>query len=78
MTQAAYDRAVRAQAREIARQQREAEREAARQRRAEQTAARARQRQQEQLLRAGTRIFTSRSGQSMIRGVFGTLFGGKR
>jgi DNA helicase HerA-like ATPase len=75
MTQAAYDRAIRAEAREIARQQREVEREAARQRRAEQQAARARARQQEQLLRAGTRILTSRSGQSMIRGVFGTLFG---
>ncbi len=75
MTQAAYDRAVRAQAREIARQQHEAEREAARQRRAEQQAARARERQHEQLLRTGTRILTSRAGQGMIRGVFGTLFG---
>jgi len=39
---------------------------------------RAQQRQQQQVLRTGTRILTSRVGQDIIRGVFGTLFGGKR
>jgi hypothetical protein len=77
------------QAREIARQQREIEaaqkraaREAERQRRAAEKAAaadaRARQRTIDTAIRTGGRVVSSRLGQDIIRGVFGTLFGGGR
>jgi DNA double-strand break repair helicase HerA and related ATPase len=77
------------QQREIARQQREidaaekrAEREAERQRRAEEMAAagaaRARQRSIDSAVRTGGRVVSSRLGQDIIRGIFGTLFGGGR
>jgi uncharacterized protein len=77
------------QQREIARQQREieaarkrAEREAERQRRADEkaaaAAARARQRSIDNAVRTGGRVIGSRLGQDIIRGIFGTLFGGGR
>jgi hypothetical protein len=66
---------VQQRAREMARQQRAAERQADAERRAEQQGARAQERQREQVLRTGTKILTSRVGQDIIRGVFGTLFG---
>jgi DNA helicase HerA-like ATPase len=77
------------QAREIARQQREVEaaqkraaREAERQRRAAEKAAaadaRARQRTIDTAIRTGGKVATSRVGQDIIRGIFGTLFGGGR
>jgi uncharacterized protein len=77
------------QQREIARQQREieaarkrAEREAERQRRTEQkagdAAARARQRSIDNAVRTGGRVLGSRLGQDILRGIFGTLFGGGR
>jgi uncharacterized protein len=77
------------QQREIARQQREIEaaekraaQEAERQRRASEKAAaadaRARQRTIDTAIRTGGRVVTSRMGQDIIRGVFGTLFGGGR
>jgi uncharacterized protein len=77
------------QQREIARQQREIEaaekraaKEAERQRRAEEKAAaadaRARQRTIDTAIRTGGKVVTSRMGQDIIRGVFGTLFGGGR
>jgi hypothetical protein len=77
------------QAREVARQQRELEaaqkraaREAERQRRAEEkaaaAAARTRQRTIDTAIRTGGRVVTSRVGQDLIRGIFGTLFGGGR
>jgi uncharacterized protein len=77
------------QQREIARQQREAEaaqqraaREAERQQRADakaaQAASRARQRTIDSAIRTGGRVVTSRVGQDLIRGIFGTLFGGGR
>jgi hypothetical protein len=77
------------QAREIARQQREVEaaqkraaREAERQRKAEEreavAAAKARQRTIDNAVRTGGRVATSRLGQDIIRGIFGTLFGGGR
>jgi uncharacterized protein len=72
---AQYEREVQRRAREMARQQRAAERQATAERRAEQKAARAQERQREQVLRTGTKILTSRVGQDIIRGVFGTLFG---
>ena len=69
-----------------ARQQQQAQqraiREAERQRRAEEkaaaAAARARQRTIDTALRTGSKVVTSRLGQDLIRGVFGTLFGGGR
>ncbi len=77
------------QARELARQQREieaaakrAERAAEVQRRAEEkaavAAAKARQKTVDTALRTGGRVVTSRLGQDLIRGIFGTLFGGGR
>ena len=35
-------------------------------------------RERDQMIRAGTKVLTSRNTGSLIRGVFGTLFGGKR
>jgi uncharacterized protein len=75
------------QQREMARQQREyeaaqkaAQREAERQRKAEEkaeaTAARQRQKTVDTAIRTGGKVVTSRLGQDIIRGVFGTLFGG--
>jgi uncharacterized protein len=77
------------QQRELARQQREIEaaqnramREAERQRRAEEKAAtasaRARRRSIDTAVRTGGRVISSRLGQDIIRGIFGTLFGGGR
>ncbi len=77
------------QAREIARQQKAIEaaekraaREAERQQRAEEkaavAAAKARQKTLDTALRTGGKVVTSRLGQDLIRGIFGTLFGGGR
>jgi DNA helicase HerA-like ATPase len=76
------------QQREIARQQkaieqaqakarREAERQAKAEAKAADAAARARQRSIDNAIRTGGRVASSRLGQDIIRGVFGTLFGGK-
>jgi DNA helicase HerA-like ATPase len=73
----------------IAREAREQERAAARERQGAAAAAkrareeelraeRARQRSIDNAIRTGGRVATSRIGQDIIRGVFGTLFGGKR
>ena len=78
MTADQYQRDVRRQAQEMAREQREADRQARADRRAEQQTARAQERQREQIMRTGTRILTSRAGQDVLRTVFGTLFGSKR
>jgi len=79
MTQAQYQREIarqaKEQAREIARQQREADVEARRQRREQATEQRQRDRMVETGVRTAGRVLTSRAGQSLIRGVFGTLFG---
>jgi hypothetical protein len=75
------------QQREIARQQKaieaaqaKAAREAERQRKAEEKAqreaAKAQQRTIDTAIRTGGKVATSRLGQDIIRGVFGTLFGG--
>ena len=77
------------QRRELARQQREidaankrAAREAERQQRAAakqaEADARARQKTLDTAIRTGGKVVTSRLGQDIIRGVFGTLFGGGR
>ena len=70
------------QQREIARRARELEaarRAAERERKAQERAARAAERQRERLLetsiRTAGRVVTSSAGQSLLRGVFGTIFG---
>ncbi|MEO7665377.1 MAG: helicase HerA-like domain-containing protein [Candidatus Limnocylindrales bacterium] len=78
MTPAEQRREIQAQAREIARTQREAERQRKADVRAAATADRQRQRMMETGVRTAGRVITSKTGQSILRGVFGTLFGGKR
>jgi DNA helicase HerA-like ATPase len=81
---AQQQREIQRQAR-VLEQQRQAAERAAREQVREQAAAqraqkaedRARQRSIDSAIRTGGRIVTSRAGQSLIRGVFGTLFGGK-
>ena len=78
MTPAQQQREIARQAREMAAAQRAAEREraaAARQARAD---ARARERTIQTGVRTAGRVVSSKLGQDIIRGVFGTLFGGKR
>jgi DNA helicase HerA-like ATPase len=71
-------REVREAERERVRQQREAERERKAQERAARTAERQRQRTIETSIRTTGRVITSRAGQSLLRGVFDTIFGGGR
>jgi hypothetical protein len=78
MTKAQQEREIRRQARELEAARRAAERERAAQARREREEARARQRSVDNVIRTGGRIATSRIGQDIIRGVFGTLFGGGR
>jgi DNA helicase HerA-like ATPase len=78
MTPAQQQREIGRQAREMAAAQRAAERERA----AAQRRARADARQHDRMVETGVRtagrVLTSRAGQDIIRGVLGTLFGGKR
>jgi DNA helicase HerA-like ATPase len=80
MTPAQVEREIKRQQREIAEAQKRAEREAERQRRAEEkaaaTAARQRQKTIDTAIRTGGKVVTSRLGQDIVRGIFGTLFGG--
>jgi hypothetical protein len=82
MTPAQQQREIARQQREIEAAQKRAEREAERQRRADEkaadAAARARQRSIDNAVRTGGRVIGSRLGQDIIRGIFGTLFGGGR
>jgi DNA helicase HerA-like ATPase len=78
-------REIERQARELERQRAAAERVARAEQRDRATAERerkvaerARQRSVDSAIRTGGRIVTSRAGQDLLRGVFGTLFGGKR
>ncbi|HEX7949374.1 MAG TPA: helicase HerA-like domain-containing protein [Candidatus Limnocylindrales bacterium] len=71
-------RQAREQAREMAREQREQEQAERRARREAAAAERQRQRMLETGVRTAGRVITSRAGQSLLRGVFGTLFGGGR
>ena len=81
MTPAQQQREIARQAREMAAAQKAAERErkeeqrrqAAAQKEAERQR-RAQERQVEQAIRTGGRVLTSRTGQDIIRGIFGTLF----
>jgi ribose 5-phosphate isomerase RpiB len=78
MTAAQQQREIRRQAREMEAARRAAERQRAAQARAEREAARARQRSVDNAIRTTGRVATSKLGQDIIRGVFGTLFGGGR
>jgi DNA helicase HerA-like ATPase len=78
MTPAQQQREIARQAREMAARQRAAERQRAADARAQRAAERAQQRTIDSAIRTGGRVLTSRVGQDLIRGVFGTLFGGGR
>ena len=80
MTPAQLERELKRQQRELEAAQARAAREAERQRRAEEkaavAAAKARQKTIDTALRTGGKVVTSRLGQDIVRGIFGTLFGG--
>ena len=80
MTPAQVEREIKRQQREIAEAQKRAEREAERQRRAEEKVAieeaKRRQKTLDTAIRTGGKVVTSRLGQDIVRGIFGTLFGG--
>jgi hypothetical protein len=76
MTPAQQQREINRQAKEIAAAQRRAERERKAEERAEREAAKAHQRTIDTAIRTGGRVMTSRIGQDVVRGIFGTLFGG--
>ncbi|MFL5683870.1 MAG: helicase HerA-like domain-containing protein [Chloroflexota bacterium] len=76
MTPAQQQREINRQAKELAAAQRAAERERKAQENAERDAAKAQQRTIDNAIRTGGRVVTSRLGQDIVRGVFGTLFGG--
>ena len=80
MTPAQVERELRRQQKELEAVTKRAEREAERQRRAEEKAAleeaKRRRRTIDTAIRTGGRIATSRVGQDIVRGIFGTLFGG--
>jgi DNA helicase HerA-like ATPase len=78
MTPAAQQREIRRQAKEIADAQRAAERQRRADAAAQHADARARQRTIDSAIRTGGRVVTSRAGQDLVRGIFGTLFGGGR
>jgi DNA helicase HerA-like ATPase len=78
MTPAQQRREIQRQAREMARAQREAERLRKAQEKEARADARARQRSIDSTVRTAGRVVTSRAGQSLIRGIFDTIFGGGR
>jgi hypothetical protein len=78
MTPAQQQREIARQAREVAAAQRVAERERKAQAAARARAERARQKTVDTAIRTGGRVATSKVGQDIIRGIFGTLFGGGR
>jgi uncharacterized protein len=78
MTPAQQRREIERQAREMAAAQRAAERERKAQAAERARAERDRQRSLDNAIRTGGRVVTSRIGQDLLRGVFGTIFGGGR
>ena len=79
MTPAQQRRAIEKRARELEAARRAAERERKAQERATRSAERQQQKTMETAIRTAGRVATSRAGQSLIRGVFDTIFGtGKR
>ena len=84
MTPAQQQREIARQARAMAAAEKAAERERKAEERRQaslervrQAEARRRERQVEQAIRTGGKVITSKAGQDIIRGVFGTLFGKK-
>ncbi len=79
MTAAQQKREIERQARELRKAQEAAERDRKAQQRADQAAARQREKTVETGIRTAGRVVSSRAGQSLLRGVFDTIFGtGKR
>jgi hypothetical protein len=82
MTPAQQEREIARQQREVDAAQKRSASEAERQRKAEEraavAAARARRKTIDTAIRTGGRVASSRLGQDIIRGIFGTLFGGGR
>ncbi len=79
MTPAQQRREIQRRARELEQARRAAERERKAQERAARAAERQRQKTLETTIRTAGRVVTSSAGQSLLRGVFGTIFGtGKR
>jgi DNA helicase HerA-like ATPase len=82
MTRREYEAQIRREAREAERERVRRAREAQRERNAQERAARAAERQRQKTIETGIRtagrVATSRVGQSILRGVFDTIFGGKR
>jgi uncharacterized protein len=80
MTPAQLEREMKRQQKELEAAQARAAREAERQRKAEEkaavAAAKARQKSIDSAIRTGGKVVTSRLGQDIVRGIFGTLFGG--
>ena len=78
MTPAQQRREIQRQAREAKAAQKEYERQMREQKKAEERAARERQKSIDNAIRTGGRVVTSRAGQSLLRGIFDTIFGGGR
>jgi hypothetical protein len=82
MTAAQQQREIARQAREQARQIERERKEAERERKAAERERKAAERQRQQTINTGVRtagrVITSRVGQSVLRGVFDTIFGGGR
>ena len=78
MTPAQQRREIERQAREARAAQKAYEREVKAQQKAAEKAARDRQRSIDNAIRTGGRVMTSRTGQSILRGVFDTILGGGR
>ena len=76
MTPAQQQREINRQAREMAIAQRTLERERVAQAKAQRDAAKAQQKTIDTAIRTGGRVVTSRIAQDIVRGIFGTLFGG--
>src|SRR3954463_5653639 len=76
MTPAQQQREIARQAKELAAAQKAAERARKAQEKAQRDAARAHEKTIDTALRTGGKVVSSRLGQDIIRGVFGTLFGG--
>ena len=78
MTPAQQRAEINRQAKEMAAAQKQAERDRKAQEKAAAQARRDEQRTIDSAIRTGGKVVTSRLGQDVIRGVFGTLFGPKR
>ena len=76
MTPAQQQREITRQAKEMAAAERAAERERKAQEKAQRDAARAQQKTIDTAIRTGGKVVSSRLGQDIVRGIFGTLFGG--